>query len=150
MSKIELPKKGPFITICEKMYEHYVKNICWQKQIKLNEENIQEKLPKVRGVYIIYYKNKPIYIGRSVDIKGRILNHHLCKREVVASSSFRKTLLDKKMIKSYKEARSWILDNCKFKFLEVLLYDDQLLLEAMMIRLWRNKKYDLHNDRKDN
>jgi|GEM_PF-5370116 len=105
------------------------------------------KLPKKMGVYVIYYRRKPIYVGRANNIYTRFRSQHLSRASDVASSSFRMHMLKGKKFRSYKEARNWILNNCSVKTIVINDYDYTLLFEQFLIKLWR-KKYKLVNDRK--
>ena len=120
--------------------------ICRQSQKILSERNLKT-IPRYAGVYVLYYKEKPFYVGRSNNIYKRFMHQHLSKRNDVASSSFRMHIKILKKITRYKEARNWIVKNCKVKFVKIDNYDDSILLEALLIRLWR-KKYRLVNDNK--
>ncbi len=153
--KDEVIKMGNFKKIISEMRDHYVKHICGRGQKKLDEYTLKEKLPKEAGVYIIYYKNNPIYVGRTNTIYGRIANQHLGKNpqknNPYTSSSFKKSLVNKYGKEdgiTLKNAREWILSNCKFKLVVIPEYDDQILFEALLINIWR-KKYNLLNDNKD-
>lgn len=134
-----------FSQIISSLQLKYIR-ICKQGRLKLEEANLRN-LPKYPGIYIFYLEGKPFYVGRSNCIRTRLLRQHLSPKNENASSSFRLHLLRGKYVKSYGEIRKWVLDNCTFKFIEIDNYDDSILLEALLIKLWR-KKYKLLNDNK--
>src|SRR3989344_6704954 len=133
-----------FERVFNKMAGYYVNKICRVAQQKINEKDV----PRYAGVYVIYSKNKPLYVGRSINLYRRFVHQHLSKRNDVAASSFRMHLLMSKRVAAYKESRQWILKNCTVKFVKTDNYDVAVLLEAFLIRLWR-KKFHLLNDNKD-
>lgn len=143
-------KKARFKPIVDRMRDYYEKKVCKPPKEKFEEETLKN-IPRYAGVYIVYHKNNPIYVGRSNTIWGRICNQHLSKKgskkNPYSSSSFKKKLLKHLKIE-LTEQNQWILNNCKFKFIKVDTYDDQLLLEALLIAMWR-KKGSLLNDNKD-
>ncbi len=134
-----------FGKVFKKMQVNYV-HICKQVQQKFNEESLK-LLPNFPGVYIFYFHQKPFYVGRSNCLKNRLLRQHLSKKDDVSSSSFRVHLKQLGYVKDYKEVRDWALNNCAFKFIKIDNYDDSILFEGLLIKLWR-KKYKLLNDNK--
>ena len=79
--------------------------------------NIKD-LPTTNGIYIFEYKNKPIYIGKSVNIKARVKSHiENAKNDakeraiiegadsldhIVTDSEFKALLLESKLIQQHK------------------------------------------------
>ena len=53
--------------------EHIQKN---SQKIKLNKTEFN-KLPETPGVYIFWLKEKPIYIGKSINLKSRLKSYFL-------------------------------------------------------------------------
>ncbi|MBK5226376.1 MAG: GIY-YIG nuclease family protein [Thermoleophilia bacterium] len=135
-----------FKTVINKMEKYYVQ-ICKSSRIELTPENIQTVLSPESGVYIFYEEKHPIYVGRAMNIRNRILQQHLSKRDTVSSSSFRMHLRDSGRVKEYKDIREYFLEHCALKFIKIDNYDDSLLLKALLIKLWR-KKYNLLHDNK--
>ncbi len=132
-----------FNKIALKIWKYYYDNIRGRPKLRLTENNLN-KIPRGSGVYVIYYRENPIYVGTSGKMHSRLTLYHFSRRNDVSSSPFRKNLKLRKKIK-YRDMREWILKNCRFKFVRIANYDDSRLLEAMLIRLWR-KKYRLFND----
>lgn len=133
-----------FKQVINRIKKYYVR-ICQSPQKSFGPG--RKPLPKYPGVYIIYYRRKPLYVGRSNNIRQRFVAQHLSSKNVIASSSFRKHLLSGEWITKLEDARDWIINNCRIKYIEIDNYDDSILLEAMLIKLWR-KKYKLLNDNK--
>lgn len=98
-----------------------------QTRQKLTKKAVK-KLPEAPGVYVFWSKGKPIYIGKAISLKKRVLSY-------LSSNLAAKT---KKMINQTDE----------FSFVEVTSELESLLLEAKLIRKAKPKYNTEHKDDK--
>ena len=47
----------------------------WHRLQQFNDSWVKMITPGTSGVYVIHEFNKPLYVGRSRDIRGRLLDH---------------------------------------------------------------------------
>ena len=97
----------------------------------INSEEISLKnlssseIPKEAGVYLILNKKEIIYIGKSDNLRRRIISNHL-KGDVIASI-LRKKIKRIYLLKDEKDISQWIKNNCSVKFMRLKGRDISLL-----------------------
>jgi hypothetical protein len=74
--------------------------------------------PRIPGLYVIY-DDKPsiIYVGKSNNLRGRILGNH--RSGNIRGSAFRKALMADRGFQSEEEISDYIRASCTFQFLPV-------------------------------
>ena len=84
--------KSRFIKIAEELYKEYVTQHCHESQKKMRLKKYTNELPGTKkcGVYIIFdgKTDKPVYVGKYIDIRRRFMSGHLSKRDDISSSPF--------------------------------------------------------------
>lgn len=103
-------------------------------------ENIKD-LPSASGIYRFLHKGKPIYVGKSVNIKTRVLSHiraaEFSKKESliinnaddvdyqITIGDFDAIILEAKLIKKYKPKYNIVLkDDKQFLYLKITIKDE--------------------------
>jgi hypothetical protein len=114
------------------------------EKVKSCEFVDRQIFPKKIGVYLIFEKDKIIYIGESKNLYERINLRHISGGNTYKNSAFRRSLCKRDNKKPGIELREWILSNCKFKYIEVENKDLCSLIEKTLIYYFR-KQYKLLN-----
>jgi len=124
------------------------------KQILEEVENIAKKLlkksplayenlnniPVTQGVYLIYGEgNKVIYVGKGRNLKRRILNDHISAESGFTTSIFRRKISKLYDIKTGRQMKEWIVNNCLFAWIEIADKDKASLTEELIIAYLRDK-----------
>lgn len=99
----------------------------------------QKEVPKKQGVYLIFQKNKIIYVGESVNLYKRINSQHISGSKTNKTSTFKRLLCDKYNKKPGIKLREWIIANCRFKYVEIRDSDLCHLVEKALIYELRKK-----------
>jgi len=115
--------------IQNKLLEYEQKLINAQKHIFFNDK-WKEIFPNHSGVYVIWEKEQPIYVGETSGLKSRMsdimrpINH-----------AFTKKISNSKKIFDLKELRKFMLENYKLSYIEVDLGRSEI--EEYLILRWR-------------
>ena len=99
------------------------------------------------GVYLICYKRrKIIYVGKTGDLRTRLVSNHLSKASNTSTSIFRRKLTREPFnLKPGKEMLDWIKDNCSFCWIEIEDKDLCHATEAFLIAYLRKRGEPLIN-----
>jgi len=98
-----------------------------------------QDFPEQRGVYLIFQNNTIIYIGESQNLYKRINLQHISSRNNFKNSAFRRSLCQRDNKKPGVELKNWILNNCRFKCIEIEDRDLCCLVEKALIYKFRQK-----------
>jgi len=91
------------------------------------------QVPKKAGIYIIFNENNEIiYIGRTKNLRRRLLSDH--KIGNIKGSQFRKALMKNYNFKNEKEISNYI-QKCAFKFKEIENSIERIRLEYFAIAI---------------
>lgn len=96
-----------------------------------------QDFPKQRGVYLIFQNDVIIYIGESQNLYKRINLQHISSRNNFKNSAFRCSLCQRDNKKPGIELKNWILNNCRFKYIEIEDRDLCYLVEKALIYKFR-------------
>lgn len=73
-------------------------------------------LPELAGVYCIYHNNnRPFYVGRTKNLRQRLYNNHLMGP--LSNARLKKYLIDNNVVNDKVEAKDFIKENCKVKWI---------------------------------
>jgi GIY-YIG catalytic domain len=73
-------------------------------------------LPQKAGVYCIFHiDNRPFYVGRSKNLQQRLYNNHLMGP--LSNARLKKYLIDNNVVRDKEEAKVYIRNNCKVKWI---------------------------------
>ena len=115
--------------IQNKLLEYEQKLINAQKHIFFNDK-WKEIFPNHSGVYVVWEKEQPIYVGETSGLKSRMsdimrpINH-----------AFTKKISNSKKIFNLKELRKFMSENYKLSYIEVDLGRSEI--EEYLILRWR-------------
>ncbi len=115
--------------IQNKLLEYEKKLINAQKHIFFND-NWKEIFPNHSGVYVVWEKEQPIYVGETSGLKSRMsdimrpINH-----------AFTKKISNSKKIFDLQELRKFMSENYKLSYIEVDLGRSEI--EEYLILRWR-------------
>jgi excinuclease UvrABC nuclease subunit len=85
-------------------------------------------VPDKAGVYVIFNEhNEIIYIGRTMNLRRRLLGNH--RSGNVKGSQFRRALMQNYGFKNEKEISNYIRQKCAFKFMEIEDSAERIRLE---------------------
>ncbi|OGF27134.1 hypothetical protein A2331_00060 [Candidatus Falkowbacteria bacterium RIFOXYB2_FULL_34_18] len=104
----------------------------------------RRQIPKKQGVYLIYQKEKIIYVGESNNLYKRINSKHISGANTTKTSAFRQSLCKRLNRQPGLKLKKWILKNCRFKYVETEDSDLCHLVEKALIYKLR-KDYNLLN-----
>ncbi len=110
--------------------------------------NLLIDVPRLQGVYFVYEKKgKVIYIGKSRNLKTRLLGEHVSGDNDHSTSNFRRKLSKKYDMLPGQAMKEWIVINCAFAWVEVEDADLTSLVESLLIAYLRKQsnKADLFN-----
>jgi len=103
-------------------------------------------IPDTQGVYLIYDKDcRVIYVGKGKNLKRRIRDDHRGGDEKMSTSTFRRGVSRVYGIPAGRPVRDWVRDNCSFAFVEIPDPDLCAAVEALTIRLLRQRGCKLLN-----
>lgn len=117
------------MNIQNKLLEYEQKLINAQKHIFFNDK-WKEIFPNHSGVYVVWEKEQPIYVGETSGLKSRMsdimrpINH-----------AFTKKISNSKKIFNLKELRKFMSENYKLSYIEVDLGRSEI--EEYLILRWR-------------
>lgn len=94
---------------------------------------------------MIYSSNQVIYIGKAKVLYRRINSDHISGENKITTSTFRRSLCQKFNRDPGPWMRKWILDDCKFKYVEISNSDLCDLVESFLINLLRREGGPLLN-----
>lgn len=106
--------------------------------IRPQKAESRKAIPPIGGVYLIYRNDKVIYVGKTKKLRRRIHTDHLSSELKDTMSAFRRSVNAKHDIPFGPEMREWILDKCRFAYLEVEDNDMRSLVEALLISILRS------------
>lgn len=104
------------------------KTITDLKKVKISKNNFK-LLPKSPGIYIFWYKNNVIYIGKAINLKNRLYSYLQINLDI--------------------KTRKMISLSEKFSFIEVENELEALLLEAYLIKKYQPKYNIIAKDDKN-
>ena len=110
---------------------------------KFNDLNDLE-IPKKQGIYLIkeksgrFFNNKIFYVGKSTNLRNRIIRQHSSKRDSVAGSMLR-IKLNRKGLK-YSQIQNYLTKECLFIIQEIEDFDINSLVENLLIAIFREKE----------
>ena len=86
-----------------------------QKDIEFSRMK-PSKLPEKAGVYVISDScDMPLYIGRTKNLKQRLYYNHLMGH--LSNACLKKYLIDARVVKDKEEAKEFIFQNCKVRWI---------------------------------
>jgi len=98
-------------------------------------------VPCSQGVYLVYEKSgKVIYVGKSKNLKTRLLGEHISGDNDCSTSNFRRKLSIKLDMPPGQAMKKWITNNCSFVWVEIEDGDLNSLTETLVIAYLRNQK----------
>ena len=115
--------------IQNKLLDYEQKLINAQKHIFFNDK-WKETFPNHSGVYVVWERDQPIYVGETSGLKSRMsdimkpINH-----------AFTKKISNSKKIFNLKELRKFMLENYKLSYIEVDLGRSEI--KEYLILRWR-------------
>ena len=115
--------------------------------IKLLGKDISnpKNFPETQGVYLVRKNSKIIYVGKGKNLKRRINSDHISGDKDGSTSTFRVSVHKKWKIPFGKEIRNWIIQNCKFSYIEIPDADLTSLVESLLVVVLRKSDVDLLN-----
>lgn len=99
----------------------------------LTEGKIKEILGQsmpVKGVYLMYDKEVPMYVGRSKTLAQKIGTDERALGEIQATVSKKIMKIESNDFSTMKEARSYLFNNYSVKFIKI---DDEILRAMFVI-----------------
>ncbi|OAA84691.1 GIY-YIG nuclease family protein [Clostridium ljungdahlii] len=120
--------------LCEKIQDNEI----------LEFNNLKPSMiEEVPGVYLIAHKetNQILYVGRTTNMRRRIYTNHLQGNQ--STARLKKYLvedLNETNIKSMKEAKEYLKNNCYFKFMKIGDMNERGRIEGLMSFMF-NVKY---------
>jgi excinuclease UvrABC nuclease subunit len=113
-------------------YVRKVKELLASKSLSFKNAVFRD-VPDKPGVYVIFDEHdKIIYIGRTRNLRRRLLGDH--KRGDVKGSQFRKALMQNYNLTSEAQINSYV-DQCTFKFKEIEDPEERIRLEHFAIAI---------------
>lgn len=108
--------------------------------ISINPQKAESRqtIPTTGGVYLIYNDGEVIYVGKAKKLRRRIHTDHLSSELKDTMSTFRRSINTKYGVPFGPEMRKWILDKCRFAYLEIEDEDMRSLVEALLISTLRS------------
>ncbi len=98
-------------------------------------------LPGESGVYIIKHdENGIVYVGKTKNLRRRILIDHLSTEARDTMSALRRSVHEKYRIPFGREMKNWISTHCSFSYLEIESHDMYSLVETLLIASVRSEK----------
>ncbi|MHA1723081.1 MAG: DUF6884 domain-containing protein [Candidatus Baldrarchaeia archaeon] len=86
-----------------------------KQSIKLGEVE-RKQIPETSGIYVVYEEGKPLYVGKTSNLRRRILDNHLGGNK--NSSVLRKKLYEKQFHDEDKVTR-FLREKCYVKFMTI-------------------------------
>ncbi|HTK39669.1 MAG TPA: exonuclease domain-containing protein [Patescibacteria group bacterium] len=113
------------IAIAEKGVESFQANVAMQLKTKTLPSHVNEKmiadLPNTPGIYIFEdEKGAPLYIGKSVDIRKRVLSHFANDTKIVKEMKMAQSCHNVSYIQTETEIEALLLESAKIKELQPL------------------------------
>ena len=101
-----------------------------------NEVSFEEvkNLPKQKGVYFIYDNGTLVYIGQAGELRKRCMQY----LQEGVGRTFREKLMNEKEIKNVEDAKNYIKDICKIRY---IIEDEHKKMEHLAIGLF-NPEYN--------
>jgi hypothetical protein len=90
-----------------------------------------------RAVYLIYEKEKVIYVGKANNLCRRVYTDHLSEEIADTMSAFRRSLNGRDQTAYGPGMRAWIVKNCRFSYLPIPDADMRGLVESLAIAFCR-------------
>jgi hypothetical protein len=113
-------------------YIRKVKELLASKSLSFKNATSRD-VPDKPGVYVIFDEHdKIIYIGRTRNLRRRLLRDH--KRGDIKGSQFRKALMQNYNLTSEAQINSYV-DQCTFKFKEIEDSEERIRLEHFAIAI---------------
>ena len=87
-----------------------------QQEDLLFSEAKPSKIPKRAGVYLISNNSdEPYYIGRTKNLRRRLYRNHLMGSSI--NARLKKYLIDNGVVSNEEEAKAFIIQNCKVRWI---------------------------------
>ena len=113
-----------------------------EQLLKMNPEvpRCPDGFPEAGGVYCIRdIKSEVVYIGKAKNIRRRICIDHLSREMNDTMSAFRRSVNERHRIPFGPEMKEWIINNCRFSYLEIPDADMRSVVESLSVTLCRSE-----------